>query len=70
MDLVGEKGNETFVCRCGYKEKLTAFNQRKEKNSKAMSKKEVQRFIKKNEQKQEPFNNPFAEILQKKIDKD
>jgi DNA topoisomerase-3 len=70
MDLVGEKGNETFVCRCGYKEKLAAFNQRKEKNSKAMSKKEVQRFIKKNEQKQEPFNNPFAEILQKKIDKD
>ncbi len=70
MDLVGEKGNETFVCRCGYKEKLAAFNQRKEKNIKAMSKKEVQRFIKKNEQKQEPFNNPFAEILQKKIDKD
>ena len=70
MELVGDKGSETFVCRCGYKEKLEAFNQRKEKNKKAMSKKEVQRFLQKNQKKEEPFNNPFAEILQKKIDKD
>ena len=35
-----------------------------------MSKKEAQRYLKKSDQKNEPFNNPFANILQKKIDKD
>lgn len=70
MELVGDKGQETFVCRCGYKEKLAAFNTRKDKSKKTMSKKEVQRYLKKSDQKNEPFNNPFANILQKKIDKD
>ncbi len=70
MDLVGEKEQETFVCRCGYKEKLKAFNQRKEKTKASMSKKEVQRYLKQNEVKEEGFNNPFAELLkQHKVEK-
>lgn len=64
MDLVGEGDLKTFICRCGYKEKLSTFNQRVEKRSQQMSKKEVQRFLNTTEKKEETFNNPFASLLQ------
>jgi len=63
MDLVGEGELKTFICRCGYKEKLTSFNQRVEKLSNQMSKKEVQSFLNASEKKEESFNNPFAQLL-------
>lgn len=32
LELRGEGEGQTFVCSCGYREKLTAFNNRKRKN--------------------------------------
>lgn len=63
LDLIGEGDLKTFICRCGYKEKLSSFNQRVEKQSNQMSKKEVQSFLAKTEKKEEAFNNPFAQLL-------
>ncbi|WP_163655268.1 DNA topoisomerase III [Listeria sp. PSOL-1] len=68
LDLRGQGDKQIFTCHtCGYREKLTAFNERrnKEKN-KNVSKKEVANYMRKlNQQEDEPFNNPMAEALAK-----
>ena len=62
----GEGEGQKFVCVCGYKEKLSAFKQRKEKQGSGMSKKEVNRYLKKQQKEaQEPINNAFAEAFSK-----
>jgi len=68
MELIGQGENQTFICKCGHKEKLTAFQKRRETSSNSLSKHEVQKYIKKLDQKEETFNNPFASLL-KDIDK-
>lgn len=66
MELVGEGENQKFICSCGHKEKLSAFKARKAKEGKAMSKKEVSRYLKKQQKEAEaPINNAFAEALSK-----
>ena len=61
MELIKKGDEETFVCACGYKEKLSAFKARREKEGAGVSKKDVQKYLKK--QKDEPVNNAFAEAL-------
>ncbi len=73
LELKGQGDKQIFVCgTCGYREKLSAFNDRrgKEKN-KNVSKKDVAKYMKQqNKQDDEPFNNPMAEALAKlKLDK-
>lgn len=64
LELRGEGDNRIFVCSCGFKEKLSAFNERKSKESNAVSKKEVARYLK--QQEKEDFgNNALAEALAK-----
>lgn len=66
MELYGKGENETFICGCGYKEKLSAFKQRREKEGVGVNKKEVQRYL--NRQKKEaeaPINNAFADAFAK-----
>ncbi|MFB5663869.1 DNA topoisomerase III [Alteribacillus sp. HJP-4] len=66
MDLHGEGSGKVFVCRCGYKEKEAAFNQRRkqEKNYKA-TKQDVNKYLKK-QSKDDEFTNPaLAEALSK-----
>ncbi len=66
MELVGDGENQKFVCSCGHKEKLSAFKARKEKEGNSMSKKEVKRYLKKQQKEaEEPVNNAFAEALSK-----
>ena len=66
MEMVGEGEGQKFVCVCGYKEKLSAFKQRKEKQGSGMSKKEVNRYLKKQQKEaQAPINNAFAEAFSK-----
>lgn len=67
LELRGEGDGQLFVCACGYREKLSSFQERrsKEQGDKA-SKKDVARYLK--EQKtggQEPFNPAFAEAFAK-----
>lgn len=64
MELVGEGENRKFVCVCGYREKLTTFEQRKKENGSGVSKKDVARYM--NQQRKEakePLNNAFADAL-------
>lgn len=61
MELIKKGDAETFVCTCGYKEKLEAFKARRAKEGAGVSKKDVQKYLKK--QKEEPVNNAFAQAL-------
>ena len=64
LELRGKGDGQIFVCKCGYKEKLTAFQERRKKEGAGVSKKDVARFL--NQQKkeaEEPINNAFAQAL-------
>ncbi|GFI38025.1 DNA topoisomerase 3 [Lachnospiraceae bacterium] len=61
MELIKKGDSETFVCVCGYKEKLEAFKARREKEGAGVTKKDVQKYLKK--QQSEPVNNAFAQAL-------
>lgn len=64
LELHGQGDGQIFVCVCGYREKLASFNERrgKEKNQK-LSKKEVAKFL--NKQNEEPLNTALADALAK-----
>ncbi|MFA9559121.1 DNA topoisomerase III [Evansella sp. AB-rgal1] len=67
LELRGQGEGQVFVCKCGHKEKLSTFNERKskEKNTK-LSKREVNQFMKKqSKQDDEPFNPALADALAK-----
>lgn len=66
LELHGEGEGQIFVCSCGYREKLSEFNSRKNKENKNIAKKDVQRFMR--EQKKsndEPMNTAFVDALSK-----
>ena len=64
MDMVGSGENQRFVCVCGHKEKLSAFEQRRAKEGKGVSKRDVNRYLKKQEQEaKEPINSAFVDAL-------
>ena len=64
MELIKKGDSETFVCSCGYKEKLEAFKNRRAKEGAGVSKRDVQKYLKKQQQQNdEPVNNAFAQAL-------
>lgn len=66
LELRGEGEGQIFACSCGYREKLTAFNERKKKENSKLSKQDVTRYLK--EQRKEnnqPVNSALAEALAK-----
>ncbi|MGI6007957.1 MAG: DNA topoisomerase III [Ruminococcus sp.] len=66
MELYMKGKEETFICSCGYKEKLSAFKARREKEGAGVRKQDVQRYLK--EQKKEaaaPINQAFAAAFAK-----
>ncbi|WP_419724973.1 DNA topoisomerase III [Terrisporobacter petrolearius] len=65
LELRGEGDNKLFACACGYREKLSAFNKRKQEEKQKGSKKDIQKYLKNQNKKEESFNNPFAEALAK-----
>ena len=55
---------ETFVCVCGYKERLSAFQARREKEGAGVNKRDVQKYMKQQQKEaKEPVNNSFAQAL-------
>ncbi|MBB5175080.1 DNA topoisomerase III [Texcoconibacillus texcoconensis] len=71
LELRGQGEGQVFVCKCGHKEKLSTFNERKkkEKNTK-VSKRDVAKYMKdQNKQDDEPFNPALADALSKFKDK-
>lgn len=66
MDLIGKGDVQKFVCVCGHKEKMAAFEQRKQKEGKGANKRDVNQYLKKQaKEAKEPINNAFAEAFSK-----
>lgn len=66
MELVGKGDGQRFICSCGYKEKLSAFEARKKKEGKRGNKRDVNQYMKKQaKEANEPINNAFAEAFSK-----
>ncbi len=64
MEMVGKGDAQRFVCSCGYKEKLSAFQERKKKEGKGANKKDVAAYMKKQaKEAAQPVNNAFADAL-------
>ncbi|MBQ5905400.1 MAG: hypothetical protein IIW88_05995, partial [Clostridia bacterium] len=61
--LRGEGDKKMFVCTCGYRERLSDFNKRKE--TAGANKFDVMNYMKKQEKdkKKEPENNAMADLL-------
>ena len=64
MELVGKGDAQRFVCSCGHKEKLAAFQERKKKEGKSANKRDVAAYMRKQaKEANEPINNAFAEAF-------
>lgn len=65
LELRGEGDAKTFICSCGHREKLSAYNKRKQEDKNKASKKDINKYLKSQNKNVENFNNPFAEALAK-----
>lgn len=66
MEMYGKGDAQTFVCVCGYKEKLSVFQERRKKEGAGVSKRDVQKYLNKQKKEaQQPLNNAFAEAFAK-----
>lgn len=63
MELIKKGEDEMFVCVCGHKEKLSAFKARREREGAGVSKRDVQKYLRR--QKSESVNTPFADAFSK-----
>lgn len=64
MEMLVKGKEETFVCACGYKEKLSSFQARRAKEGAGVNKRDVQKYLKKQQKEAaEPVNNAFAQAL-------
>ena len=67
LEMRGEGEGKLFVCKCGHREKLSAFEKRRESSGGAKAnKRDVQKYLK---QQDEPENTAMAEALKKLMQK-
>ncbi len=66
MELRGEGEGRIFICKCGFREKLSSFNKRKEEEKTSISNKEVAKYMAKQSKKQDKgINTALADALAK-----
>lgn len=64
LELRGEGAGQVFACKCGYREKLSTFQERRKKESgNKADKRYVQKYMKQQQKEEEPLNNALAEAL-------
>lgn len=64
MELRGKGEGQIFVCLCGYKEKLAAFQERRKREGAGVSKRDVAEYMKRQQKEAGgQFNNAFAQAL-------
>lgn len=64
LELRGEGDGRIFTCKCGYREKLSAFEKRKKESGKTkVSKRDVNKYMKQQNKEEEPLNNAFSDAL-------
>lgn len=61
MEIRGQGEGQTFMCKCGYREKMSSFNERKSKEKDRMSKREVNKYL--NKQDDKNLNTDLADAL-------
>jgi len=66
LELKGEGEGRLFVCKCGYREKLSAFNKRKANEKGSITNREASGYIyKQNKKQDESINTALADALKK-----
>lgn len=61
MELRGEGEGQIFTCSCGFREKLSVYQERRKKESSGkVDKRTLNKYLKKDET---PMNNPLADLL-------
>ena len=64
MEMIGKGKDAVFVCSCGHKERMEKFEERRQKEGRGVSKKDVARYMQRQKKEaQIPVNNAFAEAL-------
>lgn len=64
LELRGEGNGQIFTCKCGFREKLSAFQERRKKETSGkVDKRTVQKYLKNQQKEEEPLNNALAEAL-------
>ena len=63
MELRGEGEKKSFYCSCGYREKYSAFKERRGQSG--TSKRDVQNYLRNQNKKEDDSNNPFAAAFDK-----
>ena len=65
LELHGEGEGQIFVCSCGFREKLSSYNERRKKEATNLSKREVETYLRKQGKgKEEPMNTALADALE------
>lgn len=66
LELRGQGDGQMFACSCGFREKLSTWNERRSKQKSGVNKAEVSRFLKdQKKSKNEPLNTDLADALSK-----
>ena len=63
LEMQGEGEGKIFVCKCGHREKLSAFEKRKKSGQSKANKKDVNKYL--NQQDEAPQNTAMADALKK-----
>ena len=64
MEMSGNGDTAIFFCACGHKERLDKFKERRQKEGKGVTKRDVASYMKKQQKEaSEPVNNAFAAAL-------
>ena len=63
MELRGDGEKKSFYCSCGYREKYSAFKERRGQSG--ASKRDVQNYLRNQNKKEDDSNNPFAAAFDK-----
>lgn len=65
LELRGEGDGQIFVCLCGHREKLSTFNKRKKQENNRLSKRDVSKYIGKQDKKDDGFGSAFDDAFSK-----
>lgn len=64
LELRGEGSGQIFTCKCGYREKMSDFQERRKKESGGkVDKRTVQKYMKNQHKEEQPLNNALADAL-------
>ena len=66
MEMYVKGKEETFICACGYKEKLSAFQARRAKEGAGVNKRDVQKYMR---QQQKEAKEPVIMHLRQALDR-